>query len=129
MPSGELRLFPLECRATVGTVSNHLQRMTNLGKAGENRRRGRRPKVRGIAMNPVDHPHGGRADGGRPSCTPWGVYCKGTRTRRRNKVTNRYILARKGGQPMSKFVLAKKKAKREALRGASGSSRGGKDKG
>ena len=81
MPSGELRLFPLDCWATIGVVSNHLQRMTNMGKAGENRKRGRRPKVRGIAMNPIDHPHGGRTDGGRPSCTPWGVYCKGTRTR------------------------------------------------
>ncbi len=57
-------------------MSNHLQRLINLGKAGERRRRGWRPSVRGIAMNPVDHPHGGRGNGGRPSCTPWGVYTK-----------------------------------------------------
>jgi large subunit ribosomal protein L2 len=72
--------------------------------------------VRGIAMNPIDHPHGGRTDGGRPSCTPWGVYCKGTRTRRRNKESNEWIVERKGGQPIQKFYLAKKVAKREAAR-------------
>lgn len=120
MFAGELRLFPLECRATIGTVSNHLQRMINLGKAGENRKRGIRPKVRGIAMNPVDHPHGGRADGGRPSCTPWGVYTKGKRTRSRNKPTNKYILMRKGGQPIGKFINAKKTKAREASRGQGG---------
>jgi large subunit ribosomal protein L2 len=113
-PTGELRAFPEDCRATVGTVSNHLQGMINLGKAGANRARGRRPKVRGIAMNPVDHPHGGRTNGGRPSCTPWGVYTKGKRTRKRNNPTNEYILMRKGGQPISKFVNAKKRAVREA---------------
>ncbi len=94
LPSGEMRLFALDCRATVGTVSNQLQGMTNKGKAGTNRNRGRRPKVRGIAMNPVDHPHGGRTNGGRPSCSPWGVYTKGKRTRRRNNPTNQYILVR-----------------------------------
>jgi len=120
LPSGELRLFDLDCRATVGIVSNHLQRMTNLGKAGENRKRGRRGKTRGIAMNPIDHPHGGRTNGGRPSCTPWGVYTKGKRTRRRNNPSNVYIVARKGGQPIAKFMDAKKTAKRQMLFKAAG---------
>ncbi|KAG1656110.1 hypothetical protein FOA52_010292 [Chlamydomonas sp. UWO 241] len=115
MPSGELRKFPLECRATIGIVSNHLQRMINMGTAGANRARGRRPKVRGIAMNPVDHPHGGRTNGGRPSCTPWGVFTKGKRTRRRNNPSNTYIVMRKGGQSIAKFADAKKTAKRQAL--------------
>jgi len=108
LPSGELRKFKLTCRATIGTVSNPLHKLTNLGKAGANRLRGRRPITRGIARNPVDHPHGGRTNGGRPSCTPWGVYCKGKRTRRRNKFSNQFILVRKGGQPIDKFVNAKK---------------------
>ena len=63
-------------------------------------------------MNPVDHPHGGRTNGGRPSCTPWGVYCKGKRTRRRNAWTNKFIVARKGGQAIDKFANAKKPSKR-----------------
>ncbi|GLI67301.1 hypothetical protein VaNZ11_011487 [Volvox africanus] len=108
LPSTEIRLIPLDCRATVGLVSNHLQNLVNLGKAGERRKRGWRPSVRGIAMNPVDHPHGGRTNGGRPSCTPWGVYTKGTRTRRRNKGSNGFILVRKGGQLIEKFVQARK---------------------
>lgn len=106
--AGETRLINLDCRATVGIVSNHLQKMTNFGKAGERRKRGWRPSVRGIAMNPIDHPHGGRTNGGRPSCTPWGVYTKGKRTRRRNKYSNKYILVRRRGQPIEKFVQAKK---------------------
>ncbi|GLC45254.1 54S ribosomal protein L2 mitochondrial [Pleodorina starrii] len=128
LPSTEIRLIPLDCRATVGQVSNHLQNLVNLGKAGERRKRGWRPSVRGIAMNPVDHPHGGRTNGGRPSCTPWGVYTKGTRTRRRNKGTNRFILVRKGGQPIEKFVQARKWRARAKLekRMASGGGGGGK---
>nr|8A22_Aa Chain Aa, uL2m [Polytomella magna]8APN_Aa Chain Aa, uL2m [Polytomella magna]8APO_Aa Chain Aa, uL2m [Polytomella magna] len=108
LPSGEIRLINLDCRATVGRVSNHLQRMINYGKAGERRKLGWRPSVRGIAKNPNDHPHGGRTNGGRPSCTPWGVYCKGQRTRRRNNYTNKFIITRKGGQPIRKFAEAKK---------------------
>eukprot|EP00201_Polytomella_parva_P023451 CAMPEP_0175040912 /NCGR_PEP_ID=MMETSP0052_2-20121109/1574_1 /TAXON_ID=51329 ORGANISM="Polytomella parva, Strain SAG 63-3" /NCGR_SAMPLE_ID=MMETSP0052_2 /ASSEMBLY_ACC=CAM_ASM_000194 /LENGTH=392 /DNA_ID=CAMNT_0016303271 /DNA_START=41 /DNA_END=1219 /DNA_ORIENTATION=- len=119
LPSGEIRLIDLNCRATIGRVSNHLQRFINYGKAGERRKLGWRPVVRGIAMNPVDHPHGGRTNGGRPSCTPWGVYCKGQRTRLRNKPSNRFIITRKGGQPIQKFANAKKvKAKTERDRKA-----------
>lgn len=66
--------FFLPHRPNCPQVSNHLQRLINLGKAGERRRQGWRPTVRGIAMNPIDHPHGGRGNGGRPSCSPWGVY-------------------------------------------------------
>lgn len=70
-------------------MSNHLQRSINHGKAGSRRNLGWRPSVRGIAMNPIDHPHGGRTNGGRPSCTPWGVYTKGKRTRRRDASSNK----------------------------------------
>lgn len=123
LPSGETRLINLDCRATVGQVSNHLQRLINLGKAGERRRQGWRPTVRGIAMNPIDHPHGGRGNGGRPSCSPWGVY-KGKRTRRRNKSSNKFILVRAGGQPIEAFVQAKKwRARAKAEKSAVG--RGG----
>jgi len=108
LPSGEIRRLNKNCHATVGVVSNLLRKLTNAGKAGTNRHRGRRPKVRGVAMNPVDHPMGGATAGGRPSCTPWGVYCKGQRTRSRNKWTNRFIVMRKGGQPIAKFQNAKK---------------------
>lgn len=83
--------------------------------------------MRGIAMNPIDHPHGGRTNGGRPSCTPWGVYCKGTRTRLRNKWTNQYIVTRKGGQPIAKFINAKKwRAEKERERKAKSGSTAGK---
>lgn len=98
----------LACRATVGLVSNHLNKMVNLGKAGAKRKLGRRPITRGVAMNPIDHPHGGDTSGGRVSCSPWGVYAKGKRTRSRNKWTNKFILVRKGGQAIDKFVNAKK---------------------
>ncbi|MEW5302464.1 MAG: hypothetical protein WDW36_005246 [Sanguina aurantia] len=108
LPSGESRLVDLACRATVGLVSNHLNKMVNLGKAGAKRKLGRRPITRGVAMNPIDHPHGGDTSGGRVSCSPWGVYAKGKRTRSRNKWTNKFILVRKGGQAIDKFVNAKK---------------------
>lgn len=72
LPSERIIEVSSRCYATIGEVSNRLQRMTVLGKAGRSRHLGRRPHVRGIAMNPVDHPHGGRSNGGRPSCSPWG---------------------------------------------------------
>jgi large subunit ribosomal protein L2 len=86
MPSGELRTVPMECWATVGTLSNADFRNMELGKAGRSRHRGIRPTVRGMAMNPVDHPHGGgegRSKSGAHPTTPWGKSCKGARTRRR----------------------------------------------
>ena len=92
--SGEVRLVREECMATVGAVSNSDHMNQNLGKAGRNRHFGWRPTVRGVAMNPVDHPHGGgegRTSGGRHPVTPWGTPTKGARTRT-NKDTQKYIL-------------------------------------
>ncbi len=95
--SGELRLVPLECYATIGVVSNPDQKNTNLGKAGRSRWLGRRPVVRGVAMNPVDHPHGGgegKTSGGRHPVTPWGFPTKGKKTRK-NKRTAKFIVKRR----------------------------------
>ena len=95
--SGELRRIPVECRATVGEVGNSEHSLSSLGKAGANRWRGKRPTVRGVAMNPVDHPHGGgegRASGGRHPVTPWGQPTKGHKTRS-NKRTNAMIIRRR----------------------------------
>ena len=94
LSSGEQRMVRAECMATVGAVSNPDNQNVKLGKAGRNRWRGRRPKVRGVAMNPVDHPHGGgegKSSGGRHPVTPWGAPTKGKRTRR-NKASARLIL-------------------------------------
>jgi len=94
LSSGEQRMVHAECMATVGAVSNPDNQNVNFGKAGRMRWLGRRPKVRGVAMNPVDHPHGGgegRTSGGRHPVTPWGVPTKGKRTRN-NKATDRLIL-------------------------------------
>ena len=92
--SGEVRRVTLECRATVGAVSNPDHMNESLGKAGRNVWRGRRPAVRGTAMNPIDHPHGGgegRTKGGRHPVTPWGKPTKGARTRK-NKTTTKFIV-------------------------------------
>lgn len=92
--SGEMRKIFLACRATIGTVSNSEHNLRSLGKAGANRWRGIRPTVRGVAMNPVDHPHGGgegKTSGGRHPVTPWGVPTKGYKTRK-NKRTDRFIV-------------------------------------
>src|SRR3989344_5403696 len=94
LSSGEVRLVSLECRATIGAVSNPDQKNINLGKAGRSRWLGRRPSVRGIAMNPVDHPHGGRTNGGRHPVTPWGLHTKGKKTRT-NKSTSKWIVTRR----------------------------------
>ncbi len=92
--SGELRMVPDGCMATVGAVSNPDHMNENLGKAGRVRHMGWRPHVRGVAMNPVDHPHGGgegKTSGGRHPVTPWGVHTKGKRTRT-NKATDKFII-------------------------------------
>ncbi|MHA1539920.1 MAG: 50S ribosomal protein L2 [Alphaproteobacteria bacterium] len=97
LSSGELRTVRSECLATVGSVSNPDQKNTSDGKAGRSRWKGRRPSVRGVAMNPVDHPLGGgegKTSGGRHPCTPWGKPTKGARTRR-NKRSNKYIIRRR----------------------------------
>lgn len=93
MRSNEERLFSGDCTATLGRISNEEHRFNKLRKAGENRWRGRRPVVRGVAMNPVDHPHGGRTPGGRVCVTPWGKLTKGKRTRSPRRV-NKLILKR-----------------------------------
>ncbi len=97
LPSGELRNVFHQCTATVGQVGNLQHENIKLGKAGRSRWLGRRPKVRGVAMNPVDHPHGGgegRTSGGRHPVTPWGKPTKGAKTRT-NKVSNRFIVKRR----------------------------------
>ena len=92
--SGELRMVPDGCMATVGAVSNQDHMNETIGKAGRNRHKGRRPHVRGVAMNPIDHPHGGgegKTSGGRHPVTPWGVPTKGHKTRT-NKTTDKFII-------------------------------------
>jgi large subunit ribosomal protein L2 len=95
--SGEMRKVPSDCRATIGEVGNHEHSLRSLGKAGATRWRGVRPTVRGVAMNPVDHPHGGgegRTSGGRHPVSPWGVPTKGYKTRK-NKRTDNMIVRRR----------------------------------
>lgn len=97
LPSSEIRLIRKECVATIGQVSNIEHDLTVLGKAGANRWRGIRPTVRGVAMNPVDHPHGGgegKTSGGRPSVSPWGRLTKGKPTRKIRK-NKRFIISKK----------------------------------
>jgi len=94
LPSTEVRLVPLECQATLGQVGNLLHNNVSIGKAGAQRWRGRKPRNRGVAMNPVDHPMGGgegKSSGGRHPCSPWGQIAKGLRTRR-NRRTDRMIV-------------------------------------
>ena len=98
LPSGEVRKILLGCKATIGQVGNIDHENISIGKAGRSRWLGRRPKVRGVAMNPVDHPMGGgegKSSGGRHPCTPWGVPTKGHKTRK-NKKTDKYIVKRRG---------------------------------
>lgn len=97
LTSGELRMVPAKCLATVGAVSNSDNKNTNMSKAGRSRWLGKRPKVRGVAMNPVDHPHGGgegRTSGGRHPVSPWGKPTKGARTRRKKK-SDDFIMRRR----------------------------------
>ncbi len=97
LPSGEVRMIFLKCKATIGELGNVEHENISLGKAGRKRWLGRRPKVRGVAMNPVDHPMGGgegRSSGGRHPCTPWGIPTKGYRTRR-NRKSDRHIVKRR----------------------------------
>ena len=101
LPSGEMRMVPIECRATMGTVGNGDHNLINLGKAGRKRNMGIRPHVRGSVMNPNDHPHGGgegKAPIGRPGpTTPWGKPALGLKTRKHNKHSNKLIVRRRNG--------------------------------
>ncbi|MEJ2223940.1 MAG: 50S ribosomal protein L2 [Syntrophobacterales bacterium] len=97
LPSGEVRLMPMACRATIGQLSNVEHENISLGKAGRKRWLGKRPHTRGVAMNPVDHPLGGgegKSSGGRHPCSPWGVPTKGYKTRK-PKESDRYIIKRR----------------------------------
>ena len=102
LPSGEMRMVPVICRATIGVVGNGDHSLINLGKAGRKRHMGIRPTVRGSVMNPNDHPHGGgegRAPVGRPGpMTPWGKPALGLKTRKKNKQSNKMIIRRRNGK-------------------------------
>ena len=98
LPSGEMRMVSGNCFATIGMVGNKSHESIVIGKAGRKRWLGRRPKVRGVVMNPVDHPHGGgegRTSGGRHPVSPWGMPTKGYRTRKKNKKSNQFIVKRR----------------------------------
>ena len=96
LPSGEYRMIPLNCKATIGTVGNIEHENVEIGKAGRNRHRGKRPSVRGLVMNQVDHPHGGgegaTSIGLSSPKSPWGKPTMGKKTRKKNKKSNKYIV-------------------------------------
>ena len=102
LPSGEMRMVPINCRATVGVIGNGYHSLINIGKAGRKRHMGIRPTVRGSVMNPNDHPHGGgegKTGIGRPGpCTPWGKPALGLKTRKKNKQSNKLIVRRRDGK-------------------------------
>jgi len=102
LPSGEMRMVPIQCRATIGVIGNGDHNLVNIGKAGRKRHMGVRPTVRGSVMNPNDHPHGGgegKAPVGRPGpCTPWGKPALGLKTRKKNKQSNKMIVRRRDGR-------------------------------
>ena len=102
LPSGEMRMVPLECRASIGVVGNGDHNLINIGKAGRTRHMGIRPTVRGSVMNPNDHPHGGgegKTGIGRPGpCTPWGKPALWLKTRKKNKASNKMIVRRRDGK-------------------------------
>ena len=106
LPSGEMRMVPIICRASVGVVGNGEHNLINVGKAGRKRHMGIRPTVRGSVMNPNDHPHGGgegKTGIGRPGpSTPWGKPALGLKTRKKNKQSNKYIVRRRDGKALSK---------------------------
>lgn len=108
LPSGEMRMVASDCRATIGAVGNSDHQHVTIGKAGRKRHMGRRPHVRGKAMNPVAHPMGGgegRANGGRHPCSPTGVLAKGGKTRARKKLSNKRIIRRRKSKHYGQLVL------------------------
>ncbi len=99
LPSGEVRVVSRDCRATIGQVGNLEHENISIGKAGRSRWMGKRPEVRGVAMNPVDHPLGGgegKTSGGRHPCSPWGWLTKGRKTRKKKNPTSKFIIKRRG---------------------------------
>ena len=105
LPSGEMRMVPINCRATIGVVGNGEHNLINIGKAGRKRHMGIRPTVRGSVMHPNDHPHGGgegKTGIGRPGpCTPWGKPALGLKTRKKNKQSNKLIVRRRDGKALN----------------------------
>ena len=105
LPSGEMRMVPINCRATIGVVGNGEHNLINIGKAGRKRHMGIRSTVRGSVMNPNDHPHGGgegKTGIGRPGpCTPWGKPALGLKTRKKNKQSNKLIVRRRDGKALN----------------------------
>ena len=105
LPSGEMRMVPINCRASIGVVGNGEHNLVNIGKAGRKRHMGIRPTVRGSVMNPNDHPHGGgegKTGIGRPGpCTPWGKPALGLKTRKKNKQSNKLIVRRRDGKALN----------------------------
>jgi len=98
LPSGEIRMVYRKCMATIGIVGNEDHMNVTIGKAGRNRWLGKRPKVRGVAMNPIDHPHGGgegKTAAGRHPVTPWGQPTKGYKTRKKRKTSTKFIVKRR----------------------------------
>ena len=98
LPSGEMRMVFSECYATLGSIGNEDHMNVSLGKAGRSRWMGKRPKVRGVVMNPVDHPHGGgegKTSGGRHPVTPWGIPTKGYKTRKKRKPSSKFIVKKR----------------------------------
>ena len=109
LPSGEMRMVPLACRATIGQIGNVDHQHVRIGKAGRKRHMGRKPHVRGKAMNPVAHPLGGgegRSNGGRHPCSPTGVPAKGGKTRSRRKTSNKRIIRRRKSRRGVQLVIS-----------------------
>lgn len=106
LPSGEVRMIRLDCKATIGVVGNQQHENVSIGKAGRKRHMGWRPTVRGVVMNPNDHPHGGgegKSPIGRPApVTPWGKPALGLKTRKKNKASNKMIVRRRDGKALAK---------------------------
>jgi hypothetical protein len=129
LSSGELRMVRQECMATVGAVSNPDNSNQDLGKAGRMRHKGKRPSVRGVVMNPIDHPHGGgegRTSGGRHPVTPWGKPTKGARTRNKNKASSEAdhpLASRQEEGPLTHGTLSLERPLRRCLCPQEGRSR------
>ena len=116
LPSGEMRMVPLRCRATIGAIGNADHENVSIGKAGRNRHKGIRPQTRGTAMNPVDHPHGGgegKTTAGRHPVTPWGVPTLGYRTRKKGKPSDRMIVRgrRRGKRRYARWDVRRRRAR------------------
>ena len=114
LPSGEMRMVRVECRASIGSIGNAEHQNITIGKAGRSRHKGIRPQTRGTAMNPVDHPHGGgegSTTAGRHPVTPWGVPTLGYPTRKKNKQSDRYIVRRRRRGKGKRYAMTRSSKK------------------